>query len=300
MAMTAEQIRQRLDEVVARLGPWTAYNIHLGEGVYTMGSGGERMAEQRIARTVRHVADFARRPLSELRILDLGAYEGGFSIELARRGATVVAVEGREAHAEKARFAAEVLGLDRMSVVRADIRNLRELALGSFDVVLCLGVLYHLPAEDVFSVAAETARHCGGFAIVETQVALTATRSVSSGGRDYRGRSYVEDVRRQGASLDNPESFWPTRASLFNLLTDAGFTSIAECRTPVIPSVAAYVDHVTLVAVPGEPADNAPARWPERLAETSHPAQGLRHRLRERVRRSRGGGLAAVFRRPSG
>jgi hypothetical protein len=34
------------------------------------------------------------------------------------------------------------------------------------------------------------------------------------------------------ASLDNVASFWPTRASLFNALTRAGFTSIYECQTP--------------------------------------------------------------------
>lgn len=296
MAAGTRDIEQRRDAVIAEFGPWTAYNIHLGEGVYTMGSAETRMAEERVARTVRHVCDLAGRPLGDLRVLDLGAYEGGFAIELARRGAEVVAVEGRKGHVAKARFAGEVLGLDRLTVIHEDIRRLGPLELGTFDVVLCLGVLYHLGAEDALALARDVAAHCTRFAVIETQVGLTDTSQVTLGGHTYHGRSYREDLRAAGASIGNEESFWPTRASLFNLLSDAAFTSIFECVTPVIPSVAAYEDHVTLIAVPGESGGEEPVRWPEQLERVSHPSQGVRHRLRERLRRRSGGGLPAVFR----
>ncbi len=86
MSMTREVIVRRREELVERFGPWTAYNIHLGQGVYTIAPGVFGMAEQRVERVTQLVCDFAARPLEQLRVLDLGAYEGGFSVELARRG----------------------------------------------------------------------------------------------------------------------------------------------------------------------------------------------------------------------
>jgi hypothetical protein len=72
----------------------------------------------------------------------------------------------------------------------------------------------------------------------------------------------------------------------------------------VIPDLAAYRDHVTLVAHKGSPAESLAVpglatpgeRWPERLPLVAHPAQGRRYRLLERLRRARGGGLPRVFR----
>ena len=47
-----------------------------------------------------------RRIARGVRVLDLASLEGMYALELARRGADVVAIEGREANVEKARFAA--------------------------------------------------------------------------------------------------------------------------------------------------------------------------------------------------
>jgi 2-polyprenyl-3-methyl-5-hydroxy-6-metoxy-1,4-benzoquinol methylase len=296
--MTRELIERRRDEVVARFGPWTAFNVHLGEGVYTIAPGVAGMAEQRVGRIVRLVRDFAPRGLSGLRVLDLGAYEGGFAIALARQGAEVVAIEGREPHVEKGRFAAEALGLDNLKFLHEDVRRLGQLELGSFDVVLCLGVLYHLPGPDVIRLVRNLAARCSGFAIVETQIGLRAKTRIREAEREYRGFIHAEDITQPGASLDNRESFWPTRASLINLLADEGFTSVVECLAPAIPALDAYRDHVTLIAKPGEPeSDPGSQRWPERLPVVAHPSQGLRYRVLERLRRKAGGGLLAVFKR---
>ena len=300
MSSRATVIERERNEVVSRFGPWTASNIHLGEGVYTIGPDVYGMLEQRVDRVVQLVRDLGAGPLEELTVLDLGAYEGAFSIELARQGATVVAVEGREEHAEKTRFAASVLGLDRLEVIQGDVRSVDSLGLGSFDVVLCLGILYHLEAPDVVQLVRDLAQRCTQFAIIETQVGLRPSTRVADGDREYFGLSYSEDISHPGASLDNPSSFWPTRPSLLNLLGDAGFSSVLECLMPTIPALAAYRDHVTLVAAPGKPSGRLDDRWPERLPPSAHPAQGLRYRLLDRLRRRAGGGLGAVFdRRPN-
>jgi 2-polyprenyl-3-methyl-5-hydroxy-6-metoxy-1,4-benzoquinol methylase len=69
------------------------------------------------------IADFSKKSLEELRILDLGVLEGAFSIELARRGATVVGIEGREANIVKAQFAKEALSLNNVDFILDDVRN---------------------------------------------------------------------------------------------------------------------------------------------------------------------------------
>jgi hypothetical protein len=80
-----------------------------------------------------------------------------------------------------------------------------------------------------------------------------------------------------------------------NMLTEVGFTSLHEVLTPVIPGVAAFSDHITLVGWRGLDEPAWTARWPERLFRIAHPKQGLRFRLRNGLAARRGGGLPSVF-----
>ena len=79
--------------------------------------------------------------LTGKRVLDIGAWDGWFSFEAERRGAAVTSVDCQEQ--------ANYLYLHRKLGSKADYRNLDlfELPwvdLGKFDIVFCLGVLYHL------------------------------------------------------------------------------------------------------------------------------------------------------------
>src|SRR3954471_7942300 len=125
-AMEPADLARERDEIIAQHGHWSAQNIHLGGDVYTIAKGHVHAAERRVARTVQLVADVAGVPLSELRILDLGAYECGFSIELAEHGADVTAVEVREQHAVKGEFVRRARGLDNLSIIQGDIRSLED------------------------------------------------------------------------------------------------------------------------------------------------------------------------------
>jgi tRNA (mo5U34)-methyltransferase len=76
-------------------------------------------------------------------VLDIGCNAGFYSMEMKRRGAgRVVGIDFDEKYLAQARFAAEVANADiefrRMSVF--DVAELHE----RFDVVLFMGVLYHL------------------------------------------------------------------------------------------------------------------------------------------------------------
>jgi hypothetical protein len=296
--MDAAAMRAGRDRLAAQHGPWVASNIHLGHGVYTMGNDHVGTTEFLIHAIVQAVADVASKPLAQLRILDLACREGGYAIEFGLHGATVVGVEGRPANLHKARFAAEALGLDRVRFEEGDVRNVSEEALGRFDVVLCLGIVYHLEAEDAVRLIERCNALCDEMTIVRSAVGLSPNATTSVGGREYRGRRYRENTRQQGASLDNTVSLLPSRPSLLNLLADVGFSSVLEVRNPTVPGLDDMRDSVTLVALRGErvsyksisgvDAILPDLRRPERRApswiwSSAHPQQGIYWRWRERI-----------------
>jgi tRNA (mo5U34)-methyltransferase len=78
-----------------------------------------------------------------LRALDVGCSDGYFSFELERRGAEVVAMDVVEETASGFATAREILG-SRVDYRVDNVYNLDPVRHGRFDLVLFLGVLYHL------------------------------------------------------------------------------------------------------------------------------------------------------------
>jgi tRNA (mo5U34)-methyltransferase len=75
------------------------------------------------------------------RVLDIGAWDGWFSFEMERRGAQVVALDATRN--PKLLLARDLLN-SKVEYVNADISRVSAKDLGHFDIVLFLGVLYHL------------------------------------------------------------------------------------------------------------------------------------------------------------
>jgi tRNA (mo5U34)-methyltransferase len=87
--------------------------------------------------------------LMNSRCLDIGCSDGFFSFELAKRGAIVKGIDNNQndmGAIEKALFIKEVLGLDVEFVVE-DFMDEKDEAI--YDVVLFLGVYYHLPKPEL-------------------------------------------------------------------------------------------------------------------------------------------------------
>ncbi|MEO8205537.1 MAG: class I SAM-dependent methyltransferase, partial [Chthoniobacterales bacterium] len=79
------------------------------------------------------------------RILDTGCKEGYNSFDLAELGAAeVVGIELRENFLEEARAEKARQHFDNVQFVVADARRIDEAGLGSFDICLCTGLLYHM------------------------------------------------------------------------------------------------------------------------------------------------------------
>jgi len=301
----AAELRAAKEQLTAQYGPWSSNNYRLHDDIYTMAPRAFDLVERRVRRTLQIVSDHTFKPLDQLRILDLGSFEGGFAIEFAMHGAQVVAVEARESHVAKMRFAKDVLRLANLEVVHDDARNLSRTTLGTFDVVLCLGLLYHLPADDLVPFMTSVASVCNRLTVVETQVSLYARQELRAGRASYHGQRFPEEPVYPGAAVESYDAFWLTKSSLLNLLSDVGFTSVSESLTPVVASLTEFIDHVTLVGVKGEQTvfksmpelnDVPPQAWPERGRRRAWPTQSRRYGLAERLAARRGNSVFNVFR----
>jgi tRNA (mo5U34)-methyltransferase len=106
--------------------------------------------------------------LTGKRVLDVGAWNGGFSFECERRGASeVIAFSLEDPDISGFNRLKAVIG-SNVSYVLGSVYNLDPQSLGQFDIVLFLGVLYHLryPLLAADKLRAVT----GGELLIETHV----------------------------------------------------------------------------------------------------------------------------------
>jgi SAM-dependent methyltransferase len=236
--MDQKQLEQQLNELKERYGAWS-YDIPLPHGVWTRGNLG--LPHTRLRRIVQTVQDLVQKPLSECRVLDLGCLDGMFSIEFALHGASVLGIEIREANIAKAEFCKDALDLDRLEFVQDDVRNISEEKYGRFDAIICSGIHYHLPGKDAIQLVNTMQKMAERVVVIDTHIALAALQSIDFDGRTYSGvlfKEHESDASDQDkehslwASADNLTSFWFTRPSLTNIMSNAGFSSVYECFVP--------------------------------------------------------------------
>jgi tRNA (mo5U34)-methyltransferase len=152
------------------------------------------------------------RDLRGKRVLDIGAASGWNSFELEKRGASVVALDC----VEYPEFAYAKRALDsRVEFVLLDVDEISQERLGSFDYVLCFGVLYHLrhpllALEKICSITRE-------MAFIESYV-IDPDASFPARVMEF----YETD--ELGGQIDN---WWgPSSACLAALCRSAGFGSV--------------------------------------------------------------------------
>jgi SAM-dependent methyltransferase len=268
----------------------------------------------KVRRIMQLTRDLTRGDVAELRILDLACGEGVYAIEAGLRGGQVVAIDGRTARMDEGAAIARRLGLSRIRFEQGDIRHVTVATHGQFDVVYCLGILYHLDSLDVFRVLEHVRDLARQLVVIDTHVALEADAAAEYQGRRYRGSRHREhgdtdsEATRRGRvlmSLDNTFSFWFTRADLIRLLVDVGFTTVMEIHGPLEPGKPA--NRVTLVATTGARVAVSAYPWINGLSEdaiaTAVAAASGASRPQERPSRQRrglGGLVNGVLRRTVG
>lgn len=167
--------------------------------------------------------------LAGLTVLDVGAWDGFFSFEAERRGARrVVASDSYSWHgptwSTKAGFelARRALG-SRVEDIDTDVMDLSPERVGVFDVVLLLGVLYHLrhPLLALERVAAVTRQ----LLILETVVDMVGFRRPAAA--FYENRELNDD----------PTNWWgPNVPAVHAMLRSVGFERVRTV-TPERPAL---------------------------------------------------------------
>jgi tRNA (mo5U34)-methyltransferase len=126
---------------IRELAPWF-HNLHLPDGRQTAP---DHPLGDFPAFKWRQIEPALPRDLTGQTALDIGCNAGFYSLQLAARGAQVLAIDVDEHYLRQARWAREHFGIaeSRLSLRRMQVYELGRLQ-QSFDVVLFLGVLYHL------------------------------------------------------------------------------------------------------------------------------------------------------------
>jgi len=131
-----------------------------------------------------------------LSAIDLACHQGWFAAHLAQRGfGSVLGVDARAEHVADATLMRDVLDLRKLTYEQSDVHALDVTTLGTHDLVLCFGLIYHL--ENPIG-ALRTARAlCRRLCLIETQVAPGL-----SGWIDYGNHQYVRPLQGSFGLID--------------------------------------------------------------------------------------------------
>jgi tRNA (mo5U34)-methyltransferase len=125
---------------IAELGPWF-HNLHLPDGRQTAP---EHPLGDFPAFKWQQIEGCLPQDLNGTRALDIGCNAGYYSFQLAARGAEVLALDLDEHYLQQGRWAAQHLDPEgRVEFRQGSVYDLVEVE-GAFEVVLFMGVLYHL------------------------------------------------------------------------------------------------------------------------------------------------------------
>lgn len=216
--MTDPPLREAELRAACTALPWW-HSIELGPGIVTAGSKSLELLREEEA------AILGPLRLAGASVLDIGAWNGHFSFAAARRGAARVVAT--DSYAWRHRWWRGREGFDIAQAALGARVETREVdptelspALGVFDVVLFLGVFYHM--ENPLLVMRRVRAVTRGVLMIEThQDALDQPRPMM--------------VFYPGGSLNNDATNWwgPNLALMLAMLIELGFTRVEYRNHPV-------------------------------------------------------------------
>lgn len=173
-----------------------------------------------------------------LSAVDLACHEGWFSQQVAALGfAPVLGLDARAGHVDDARLAAAACGATDLRFEQCDVHAIDPARTGQFDLVLCLGLIYHLENPvGALRIARALTR---GVCLVETQVAPGL-----SGVIDYGHHTFVKPLQGSFAIIDEtdethgPETsttgicLVPSLDALLWILRKLGFSRVEVLPVP--------------------------------------------------------------------
>jgi 2-polyprenyl-3-methyl-5-hydroxy-6-metoxy-1,4-benzoquinol methylase len=146
MEMTEGQLRERIDE----LAPFHhAVDLPHGVSTYVPDKAHRGVERTRVDSIMRHgwpqLLQACGGSLQGKRVLDVACNCGGFAVEAIKAGAEyALGVDIVDRYLDQANFIRDALGYENLEFRNVDVYDLSAETVGTFDVVLCFGILYHL------------------------------------------------------------------------------------------------------------------------------------------------------------
>ncbi len=219
MPLTKAEILKKIQEV-----SFWGQSIPLGEGIVTPG----KVMDNFLTLRRLHLPD----DLGGKEVLDIGAWDGFYSFECEKRGAKVFAIdnlcrmmrpdEKKYAHLGSKGFqvAKEILG-SKVKYRNMDVYDISPEKIGRFDIVLFLGVLYHLKYP--LLALEKIAKVCKDLLIVESAFLRTLSR-----------RALLQYAEADSFNQDPTNWHIPNVRAIKAMLRDVGFRKIEVIyKTPL-------------------------------------------------------------------
>ncbi len=248
--MNKESPELTLEEksLIQKLLPFTAHRIELKKGLFTKAEGGkDALTDFRFQQLLKRTNG----SFNGKRVLDVGCLEGGYTMAAAKFGALeAVGVEARKLNFERCMLVSNFLKLDNLNFYHANVKDIKKLNIGKFDIIICSGLLYHLEDPFLFLKQMNEILNPNGLIMIDTHVALEnevghrceelVTENFDK--HSYKGRwafEYKENSSENEienflwASFGNRKSFWPLEKFLKQMLHDCGFDNITKIERDI-------------------------------------------------------------------
>jgi SAM-dependent methyltransferase len=150
------------------------------------------------------------------RVLDLGCNAGYWSLLALQKGCEyLVGIDGRQMHVDQAQlvFAVNEIDPSRYELVRGNLFDIDLRQLGSFDIVFCLGLMYHVSKP--VTLIEKIAQVNSDLLIIDTSLAGLP------GSLLHYKREVLDDPR---SGVDYDLVAYPTRRAVIDMVRPFGYT----------------------------------------------------------------------------
>jgi hypothetical protein len=170
--------------------------------------------------------------------VDLACHQGWFSLKLRDFGfGSVHGIDARQRHVDDATLVASAMGASQVGFSRGDVHGLSPAIVGTHDLVLCFGLLYHL--ENPVGALRVARSLCRRLCLIETQVAPG-----QGGVVDYGSYRFVKRIEGSFVIVDETDeteeseastlgiSLIPSLEALHFVLRKVGFSKVDVLPVP--------------------------------------------------------------------
>ncbi len=254
---------------------FTAHNIRMDDGTLTKPEAGPTMDANPFFLSVKRLLETVfPGDKKHLRLLDVGCLEGAYAVEFARMGFQVLGVEVREASIAACNYVKSKTNLPNLTFAQDNAWNIANY--GTFDVVFCCGLLYHLdqPKKFLEIVSSVTKKLMVLPTHFSTDSGVASARRPAWLGKLFArkaklqpdqynlsplcsheglaGRWFTEFADEEAfrkradskwSSWDNKRSFWIQREYLLQAIHEAGFDLVMEQFDGLGPKIAEDMLH---------------------------------------------------------